>query len=273
MANKEVSLSVLEKGSGYRKILRVVDRGKDEVVLIIPALAMNYEGPNPYATRDELQSTTIAENRWSIHPSKKSLKQINLIKKTTRTVSTEIEDGFLVTSTIKSKSGFQPVFSRRVPRMKEPVFDVSGAGSTNIGTYNPKKLQLLTALLVGHKDVAFLPTIPDKSISIWVIEVGMYAVVLMASFLKFPAYQGNSREVYTNDPGPEFDGPFGTSMSPDQCINYFTKERILLAGDAFKNHPDVVNSKYYHGLLTNPKFLAIHPRDGRLVDGQMINLS
>jgi hypothetical protein len=142
----------------------------------------------------------IAEQRYSIHPSKESA-NFNTITHTLRLVTGQTIPSRQVTDAIKTKT-FAPVYARRCPDLSEARYIAKRQAATTIslGSYDPKRFTLLHAVCVGSSAKQFNLGTPGN-INVAQTTLGEVRIVVLWSFLCIPSHaSGNIIHVLTGDP-------------------------------------------------------------------------
>lgn len=128
-----------------RQLLKVLDKGSE--ILLFLAAAGKYVGA-PFAGRE------ILEQRYTVHETKHSVRNINEIKQTIR-----LEDDGLVETILDAKgpkSGkIQLIYVRGCPSLELPRYDMNAKRADivgSIGDYNPEKRTLLYAVFISSVD-------------------------------------------------------------------------------------------------------------------------
>jgi hypothetical protein len=170
-----------------RAILTISERPKGDLNLITRLYSI-YDHPTKKLPKPN-PSMKVKENRFTIHPSKKSIMGVHTINH-----NYEFMDGSkgpikTFTRALKKYNNFIPVFFRRCSDLIDESSEITdGTGySINLGSYDPDYFTLMFQVFVGPKDRDFEPPMRDESANVKIHKFKEFTVVIMWSFLNIPA--------------------------------------------------------------------------------------
>jgi hypothetical protein len=187
-----------------------------------------YIGPSKIIIPNTPPSKVI-EHRYSIHPSRESKENINVIKQTQvlETGKTNISRHY--TKAIKSGDAFAYIFSRRCGVLFDPALIPSGKfQDISLGPLDHSRYTLIYGLMVGAPNKLFNPS-KNHPAEINIkqqefINVGITIVWTFLGLATHPSFMTAHHE--TEPPAGEREKKLMDGLSPDECVSRFTTDAI-----------------------------------------------
>jgi hypothetical protein len=158
---------------------------------------------NPDNRNDPVAGKLIDEQRYSLHTSPNSIHGVNTFHHTYR-VGEYLRHGYSFTKSIKSRTGFVPLFSRRCPNLAKQHY-ISGLKKNSIeirlGKYDPTMFMLLYSVFVGPPKREFLLFCSHEVLALQ-YQFSQFSLVVLWSFISLPS-SDNGWQLHAEIPHPD----------------------------------------------------------------------
>jgi hypothetical protein len=202
---------------------------KREPLLRLPGLSAPLDR---FATLGLLPQVKL--QKYSIHPSTKSTRQINFIHHTMQLETGQKLHSRHVTKAIKADGTFAFLFCRRCSDLTQPWFLSRGGAADNVslGVYDPEIFTLMYAVVAGSPDTAFSieGSSPSPAINIMQRTFKKVRLVLLWNFLSLPSHPSSltGHHSTTKPDDPRKEDELDAGWTAQQCVDYFARQCAFL---------------------------------------------
>jgi hypothetical protein len=226
---------------GQPRALFSVNEKRDETTLGLKSPFINARSGRGNSSLEIplTDQSQVIEQRYSIHPSRKSPK-INVIKQTM--VRADGRRWFVrhYTQAIKKRERFAFLFCRRCGLLNRPEYLVSGKfDNISLGSFDLSYFTLIYAVIVGARDTVFLPAKNVDGVNVIQRPFNNLRIVVLWTFLNIPS-QPRLMTAHSATAPPEDAAAAEAHYSAEghtshDCTIYFMRHCIDLKDDLIKS--------------------------------------
>lgn len=131
----------------------------------------------------------IKQQRYTLHQSLQSKEKINVIKQTLSVKGHPDKNTYLFTPVIKDKSGFVPIFSRRLPALNTDQYNYNETQKIKeecLGEFDANKSMLFLSVFVGAPELE-IPT-GEYYANIHSVVIGGFRILFVWCYMMLPSH-------------------------------------------------------------------------------------
>lgn len=212
-----------------RLLFTVIEKENGEIILA-----------TENAGRDKERQSAILEQRFSIHPSPRSL-TYTTVKRTQNTADGHTATSVMLTDAVKRKNGFALVLVRRVQDLRPAKYKIAITKECErgyvLGEYDPAHYTFYLGLFLGHPDVNFDARVPQGVVHEFRFK--RFKLVLLETLLETPSHSStqygtavtldpDNLSLTSTEDGKELLRSFMSGKNPEVCVRQYLRTMMTL---------------------------------------------